>query len=100
MATVTLVIGDNRWPVACRDGGEARLEQLGAMIDQRWGEAQRASGNTGTLQTLILAALMMADELADAKAAARAPGETDALAAIAGRLESLATSLEKSLANA
>ncbi|WP_298674573.1 cell division protein ZapA [uncultured Sphingomonas sp.] len=98
MATVTLEIGDNRWPVACKDGEEARLEQLGAMIADRWADAQRASGNAGTAQALLLAALMLADDLADAKAAARAPGETAALDAIAERLESLATSLEKSTA--
>lgn len=96
MATVTLEIGENRWPVACRDGEEARLQQLGSMIADRWGDAQRASGNTGTLQALLLAALMLADDLADARASARAPGETDALVAMAERLEELATSLEKS----
>lgn len=100
MATIMLEIGENRWPVACRDGEEERLTMLGAMIADRWQDAQRASGNTGTQQALLLAALMLADDLADAKATARAPGETDALAAIAGRLEELATSLEKSVASA
>ncbi|MFW2853565.1 cell division protein ZapA [Sphingomonas sp. TX0543] len=100
MATITLEIGENRWPVACRDGEEARLEQLGSMIADRWADAQRASGNTGTVQTLLLAALMLADDLADAKASARAPGETDALTAMAERLEELATRLEKSTASA
>ncbi len=99
MATVTLTIGENRWPVSCRDGEEARLEQLGAMVAERWEQAQRASGlSGGTLQALLLTSLMMADELADAKAAARAPGETAALSAMADRLEKLAATLEKELA--
>ncbi|MCW6535583.1 MULTISPECIES: cell division protein ZapA [Sphingomonas] len=100
MATVTLEIGDHRWPVACRDGEEARLELLGSMIAERWPDAARAAGNSGTLQALLLAALMLADDLADAQSGgARTPEEADALAAVAEKLEALATRLEKRPAN-
>ncbi len=96
MATVMLEIGDHRWPVACRDGEEARLELLGSMIAERWPDAARAAGNAGTLQALLLAALMLADDLADAQSGGtRTPEEATALVAIAEKLEALATRLEK-----
>lgn len=95
MAVVTLQIGDAVHDIACRDGGEARLIQAGALIDERWGDARRASGTAGPSRTLLLAALMLADALIDAREAP--PPETPedaALARIAERLEALATALE------
>ena len=68
--------------------------------DVLWTKTPADIDKLAGLQARLLAALMLADDLADATASARAPGETDALAAIAGRLESLATSLEKSAASA
>ena len=59
-------------------------------------DAARAAGNAGTLQALLLAALMLADDLADAQSGEkRPPEEATALVAIAEKLEALATRLEK-----
>ena len=44
MAEVTITIGGRGHAVACRDGEEDRLRQLGAMLDERWAVAARASG--------------------------------------------------------
>lgn len=96
MAVVTLHIGDNRWSVGCRDGEERQLERLGAMIADRWPGALRAAGSGGTTQALLLAALMLADDLLTSEARPlKDEGEEDALVALATRLETLATQLEQ-----
>jgi cell division protein ZapA len=95
MATVSLQIGETVHEVACRDGGEARLHQAGALIDQHWDVARRAAGGVGQQRTLLLAALMVADALIDARNAP--PPETpesEALDRLSLQLESLAQALE------
>ena len=96
MATVSLQIGDMLHEVACRDGGEARLEAAGAILDARWADVRRAIGNAPAQRTLLLAALMVADALIDAEN--KPPPETpesQALERIAARLEALADTLEQ-----
>lgn len=100
MATVTLDIGDRQYAVACREGGEARLRQAGAMIADRWADAERAAGNDGAFRVMLFAALMLADTIIDrdvAAAAAAVPEERlpdAALERIADRLDALAAALE------
>jgi cell division protein ZapA len=102
MGRVILQIGDQEYPVACRDGEESRLEMLGAMLAERFPDAQKAAGNAGTVREMLLTALMLADDLADAKTAAVQPRSVDdaTLERLAERLEALAIALEESLASA
>lgn len=96
MARVTLKIGDTSTDVGCRDGGEARLMQAAALIDERWDDAKRAAGAGGVNRVMMLAALMVADALIDERA--KPPPETpegQALDALSQRLEALAEALEK-----
>lgn len=93
MARVTLEIGGNNWVVNCRDGEETQMRALGQMLDERWAQAQRAAGEAGSLRVMLLVALMLADELNDAKASAAA--DAPALGAVADRLEKLAAALER-----
>ncbi|MCI1142973.1 cell division protein ZapA [Sphingomonas sp. WKB10] len=44
MANVSLPIGGRPHTVACRDGEEAHLVELGKMLDERWPAALRAAG--------------------------------------------------------
>lgn len=98
MARVMLEIGGSRWPVNCRDGEEAQVTKLGAMLDARWEQAQRAAGNAGTARVLLLIALMLADDLVEAQARAAAPvpvpDSSAALESVADILEELASALE------
>ena len=48
MALVTLRIGETSYDLACRDGGEARLQEAAALIDERWEVARRAAGAGGS----------------------------------------------------
>lgn len=97
MANVTLSIGDRAFTVACRDGEEARLQQLGRMLAERWPPALRAAGNLPGERAMLFVALMLADDLDEVQqrppegAAVSEP----ALARIADRLEALAQALER-----
>jgi cell division protein ZapA len=93
MARVTLDIGGSRWPVNCREGEEAQVLKLGAMVQAHWDQAQRAAGDANTARVMLLIALMLADDLSDAVKAPPAADDT-ALTYVADRLETLAAALE------
>ena len=98
MADVTLNIGGRPHSVACRAGEEARVAQLGMMIDERWAPAMRAAGGMAGERAMLFVALMLADALDEAE---KRPPEGAALSEtalthIADRLESLADALERS----
>jgi len=97
MAEVTLTIGDRRHNVACRDGEEAQLRRLGEMLDQRWAMANRASGGLNAERTMLLIALMLADNLDQAENRPSVDGGPSPafLNRLADRLEALAETLEK-----
>lgn len=108
MAKVDLTIGGNSYTLACRDGEEARLTQLAALVDAKARDARRAVGGTSESRQLLFAALLLADELEEArKGIAPAPAsasrsfaesaEQDAqeLENLAARLESLVLRLEQ-----
>lgn len=94
MAEVTLTIGGRPHIVACRDGEEAQLRHLGALLDERWDTAQRVAGNMGGERTMLFVALMLADALDEARRRPAAAADGDTLDRIAERLEALAAALE------
>ncbi len=117
MPEVTLTINKRDYTVACDEGQEGRLRGLAAHIDERVGELTTSVGQVGESRLLVMAGLMIADELAEAYErvaeleagleSAAAPGATvagapanddaaaESLEACAGRLESLAAKLER-----
>ena len=100
MGTVTLRVGGKLHRIACRDGEEPHLEQLGVMLDRHAAAAEHASGGS-TERAMLLIALMLADELTEAETAAHAAAEAPPrLSAIAERLEALADTLEEMRPNA
>lgn len=97
MGLALLSISGRNYRISCRDGDEDRIARLGDDIAAR---AERITGSLGTLpegQLLVMTALMLADELADARAgiapAAAPPPVVDItrLARIVERLEHLAS---------
>jgi cell division protein ZapA len=66
MAQVSVRINGRHYQVACEDGQEAHLEKLAAYIDQRVSELVRDVGQVGDARLLVMSALLIADELADA----------------------------------
>lgn len=101
MAQVTLSFGGRGHIVGCREGEEARVRQLGAMIEERWAGAARAGGGS-VERGLLFVALMLADELDEAENRPLPDNlvSEDALHGIADRLEKLASTLEQTPSSA
>ncbi len=99
MSNVNLDIGGRSFAVACADGEESHIAMLGKMIDSKLHAMGGAVGQTES-RMLLFASLLLADELHErgegtATAPARsAPVAAGKLAAIATRLENLASLLE------
>ena len=105
MAQVSLTIDGRKYRVACNEGEEARLESLAGVIDDKIGEMRKAFGEIGDQRLVIMAALTIADNLAEARDAAaaerkrsddadqRAQAIASSLDALGSRLESLAARL-------
>lgn len=100
MSNVTLNIGGRSYTVACAAGEEAHVAGLGQAIDAKI-QSMGAAGTNETRQ-LLFAALLLADEVHEAKSGTRsaAPvpaadeGQAERLEAIAAKLEACALALE------
>ena len=112
MAQVSLTVNGRPFAITCDDGQETRIRRLGQYVDAKIGEFVGSVGQVGEARLLLLAALVIADELADANEAlglersgARAADAGAATAAdaaasdihgIAQRVEAIAARLETS----
>lgn len=97
MAQVKLTVGNRGYELACRDGEEPRLEMLAAMLDSKARDAEQVVGSANEARQLLLAGLLLADELSDLRAGAPDPGKATlarTLDQLAERIESLAGRLE------
>jgi cell division protein ZapA len=103
---VTITINGRAYPVACDEGEEERIRDLARNIDNKVSAFARQVGQAGEARLLVLAALVLADELSEANTAlrdmsGRAPeADGGALAAgvdrLAQRIEAVAAKLETS----
>ena len=66
MAQVTVIINNRRYDIACDDGEEAHLTDLAQYLDKRVNELTRAVGQIGDARLLVMASLLVADELSEA----------------------------------
>ncbi len=71
MGQVSLTINGRPFAVTCDDGQEARIRRLGEYVDAKVADFVRSVGHVGEGRLLLLAALVIADELADANEALR-----------------------------
>ncbi len=78
MAQVTIRINGYAYLVGCEDGQEAHLEQMAAEIEQRITSIKAIGGQSGEARLLMLAALLLADELYDTRAGQSAPSAAEA----------------------
>jgi len=103
MATVTLSLNGRPYEIACDDGQEERLRTLGVDLDRRVSDLARRLGPVADSRLLAMAALVIADELENARAAADsstqraaerdAAAAVDAVEAMARRMDAIATRL-------
>ncbi|MDE2436787.1 MAG: cell division protein ZapA [Sphingomonadales bacterium] len=95
MSNLTLQIGGRAYTVACAEGEEAHVTALGRTIADK--VEQMGAGQSEARQ-LLFAALILADELHEARSRAGAPATSDSqaatLEALADRLEKCAAALE------
>ena len=67
MAEVTLTINGRSYAVSCENGQEARLRRLGKYLDAHIGRLAGEVGQVGDLRLMLLAGLIVSDELAEAQ---------------------------------
>ena len=65
MAHVNVIIAGKTYRMACGEGEEAHLAELAAGLDARVAEMRKAFGEIGDMRLHVMAALMLADELAE-----------------------------------
>ncbi|MGB0921585.1 MAG: cell division protein ZapA [Alphaproteobacteria bacterium] len=66
MAQVMVSINGRSFPVQCDDGEEERLTDLARYVDQHVSDLAQKIGQVGDARLLLMASLVLADELADA----------------------------------
>ncbi|RZJ38534.1 MAG: cell division protein ZapA [Brevundimonas sp.] len=104
MATVTVEINGRPYAVGCADGQEDRVRALAGQFDGHVRQVAGEVGHVGDLRLFLMAGLLLADELHEARTngAAGAPvaepvastdGVAEALNAVAARLEKIAQGL-------
>jgi cell division protein ZapA len=110
MSQVSVTVNGHPYKIACDDGQEPRIRRLAQYVDARVGEFVKGVGQVGEARLLLLAALVIADELSDANEAlqqeqsraraaeSEAGDAADAAASgvhgIAQRIEAIAARLE------
>jgi cell division protein ZapA len=97
MPQVSITINGRAYPVACDEGEEERIRELARMIDSKVAGFARQVGQAGEARLLVLAALVLADELAEANETARRLGTqqvTTSNAAVATSVSRLAQRIE------
>ncbi|TMM49743.1 cell division protein ZapA [Qipengyuania marisflavi] len=96
MSDLKLTVGGRSYTVACTDGQEEHVQRLANVIDGKLGN-MGANLSSQEAKNLLFAALLLADELEEAKRSATpqpAPAAAFDAEHIAGRLERLATAIE------
>ncbi|ADL00605.1 hypothetical protein MMB232_01292 [Brevundimonas subvibrioides] len=106
MATVTVEINGRPYAVGCADGQEDRVRVLARQFDNNVRQVAADVGHVGDLRLFLMAALVLADELHEARlgtagevalptpaAAASETGVAEALNAVAARIEKIAQAI-------
>lgn len=108
MAQVEITINNRQFRVACEDGQESHLQDLAAFFDTKVSALADTVGQLGDTSLMVMAGLLVADELSDlqaelaaaksgaeARAAqSRASAREEADAAYVERINELADRLE------
>src|ERR1700761_2092828 len=68
MPQVTLRINGYAYTLGCQEGEEAHLEAMGAEVSRRIDGVRLAAGPSGEARMLVMAALLMADDIFELRA--------------------------------
>jgi cell division protein ZapA len=66
MGQVSVAVNGRSYTVSCDDGQEVRIRRLAQYVDAKVAEFVGGIGQVGEARLLLLAALVIADELSDA----------------------------------
>jgi len=99
MPQVSVTIDNRKFRLDCDDGEEARIEWLAGMIDAKIADLRASLGEIGDQKRVVAAALIVADNLAQARDEAvaerkRVEAALSRVAAAASGLEELGARLE------
>jgi cell division protein ZapA len=67
MGQITVVVNDQKYSLACRDGEEEHLETLAKYVDEKTKHLMENLGNVGEARMLLMAALLVSDELLETR---------------------------------
>jgi len=93
MGQVAISINGQNYQITCDDGQEEHLRSLAQIVDSRVEELVSAVGQVGDMRLLVMASLLLADEVAESKE------EVDAIRAKAAEADQAAPLAEAQLAN-
>lgn len=77
MAQVDITVNGKTYRIACEDGQEQRLTNLASMVDAHVKDLVEQVGQVGDTRLLVMASLLIADELIDLRDAAHEVDEDD-----------------------
>jgi len=72
MAQVTLRINGYAYTIGCRDGEEQHLQAMAAQVERRIDTIRTTAGQSGEARMLVMASLLMADDLFEMEQRVRA----------------------------
>jgi cell division protein ZapA len=109
MAQVLVTVNGRAFELSCADGEEPRIRRLAQYVDSKIGDFVKMHGQIGEARLMLLAALVIADELSDSnemiqsdRSRSRTAGVESSAAMVNGirgiaqRIESIAARLETS----
>ena len=108
MTQVTVTVNKHAYAITCEPGEERHVQALAAELDRRVAESVRQLGQVGEGRLLLVTALMVLDDLAEASARGNEPAVRNglqrldrleqeaarALEGLAQRVEAVAARLE------
>ncbi|HET6971667.1 MAG TPA: cell division protein ZapA [Phenylobacterium sp.] len=94
MAQINVEVNGRPYAVGCEDGQEAHLMELAKLFDRQVREVSQDMGQLGDTRLFLMGALLLADELYDAK------GRLAALQVEVNRLQTDRSRIESRAVNA
>jgi cell division protein ZapA len=67
MAQVVVQVNDRPYTMQCSDGEERQLQELARLLDGEVTRIKQSVGQVGDIRVLLMAGLMVADQLAEAR---------------------------------
>lgn len=100
MGKVSITVNGHAYDFTCDDGQEEHLREMAGLVDRRVQDLSRSIGQAGESRLLVMTALLLADELADAYRRLEGRGEVTpaqsekTLSEVVRRLDRLAAKLQ------